>query len=133
MSYLTPAQAAAQPLPGGRADFHVNQGAGFAAAIRGTAGLADFDGDSRTDIAFAKPRGLVNGVFHYQVEVILSAQPRATLVGVPAKSRLLAGGDDPSVESGAISRGGGSAPGISRQAVRLRVTRGSDHVPCART
>jgi hypothetical protein len=72
------AQAAEQPLPGDPVDSHVNQDAGFAATIRGTAGLADFDGDSRTDIAFAKPRGLANGVFHYQVEVLLSGRPRAT-------------------------------------------------------
>ena len=72
---LLPAHAVAQSF----LNDHRSPGdSGFAGAIRGTAGLADFDGDSRTDIAFAKLRGLVNGVFHYQIEVLLSAQPRAT-------------------------------------------------------
>lgn len=70
--------AAAQPLPSDRVDSHANRVAGSGALTRGAAGVADFDGDSRTDIAFAKPRGLVNGVYHYQVEVLLSGQPRTT-------------------------------------------------------
>jgi hypothetical protein len=36
------------------------------------------DGDSRADIAFAKFQALVNGIYHYQIEVLLSAQPRTT-------------------------------------------------------
>jgi len=51
---------------------------GLAVALRGSSGLGDFDGDSRTDIAYAKSRGLVNGVYHYQIQVLLSAQPHAT-------------------------------------------------------
>lgn len=72
------AQAEEQPLASNRVDSHASRVAGLAAAIRGAAGVADFDGDSRTDIAFAKPRGLVNGMYHYEVEVLLSAQPRTT-------------------------------------------------------
>jgi hypothetical protein len=72
-------RVAAEPLPGGNLEGSpANRGSGFAASIRGTASVADFDGDSRTDIAFAKPRGLVNGVYHYQIEVLLSAQQRTT-------------------------------------------------------
>lgn len=59
-------------------DSFATRTSGFALGIRSTAGLADFDGDSRTDIAFAKPRGLVNGLYRYQVEVLLSGQPRTT-------------------------------------------------------
>ena len=73
----TPAEA--QTLPNGDWENSLAAGAsGFALGIRSTAGLADFDGDSRTDIAFAKPRGLVNGLYRYQVEVLLSGQPRTT-------------------------------------------------------
>ena len=75
--FLIP-QPAAQALPGGKWDDAPAQSSVLAPAIRGTAGLADFDGDSRTDIAFARQRGLVNGVYHYQIEVLLSAQPRTT-------------------------------------------------------
>jgi hypothetical protein len=69
---------AAQALPGGKWEGAPAQTSDSALAIRGTAGVADFDGDSRTDIAFARPRGLVNGVYHYQIEVLLSAQQRTT-------------------------------------------------------
>ena len=76
---LVIAQPAAQASSGGNLeDSTANRGSGFAASIRGTAGVADFDGDSRADIAFARPRGSVNGVYHYQIEVLLSGQQRTT-------------------------------------------------------
>jgi len=78
MSFFLAARAAQASPSGNREDSPANPGSTFAMAIRGTAGVADFDGDSRIDIAFAKPRGLVNGVYHYQIEVLLSAQPRTT-------------------------------------------------------
>ena len=77
LSLGSPAEA--QTLQTSRSeDSFATRTSGFALGIRSTAGLADFDGDSRTDIAFAKPRGLVNGVYRYQVEVLLSGQPRTT-------------------------------------------------------
>jgi hypothetical protein len=79
VGFLLGAQAEAQTLARGHwEDPLATRASGFALGIRSTAGLADFDGDSRTDIAFAKPLGLVNGVYHYQVEVLLTAQPRTT-------------------------------------------------------
>jgi hypothetical protein len=50
----------------------------FAMVLRGSSSVDDFDGDSRTDIAFAKPQGCVNGVYRYQIEVRFSIRPRAT-------------------------------------------------------
>jgi FG-GAP-like repeat len=79
VGFLLGAPAKAQTLPRGHwADSLATGASGFALGIRSTAGVADFDGDSLTDIAFAKPRGVVNGVYRYQVEVLLSGQPRTT-------------------------------------------------------
>ena|SRR5215469_1018365 len=44
-------------------------------AFHGSAGVGDFDGDRHTDFAVAQPQGLVNGVYRYRVEVLLSARP----------------------------------------------------------
>ena len=75
--FLIP-QLAAQALPACKWEDAPDNPTCLDHDTRGTAGLADFDGDSRTDIAFARSRGLVNGVYHYQIEVLLSAQPRTT-------------------------------------------------------
>lgn len=76
--FFLAARPAARALPGGNHEDSFAYRSGFATAMPGTAVVADLDGDSRTDIAFAKPQGLVNGVYHYQVEVFFSAQPRTT-------------------------------------------------------
>ena len=75
--FLAAREAQASPSTN-REDSPANPGSAFAMAIRGTAGVADFDGDSRADVAFARPRGLVNGAYQYQIEVLLSAQSRTT-------------------------------------------------------
>lgn len=56
----------------------VTLSSGIATALGSSPGVADFDGDSRADIAIAKPQGLVNGVYRYQIEVLFSTQLRAT-------------------------------------------------------
>ncbi len=48
---------------------------GFPFASRGTSGVGDFDGDRHTDVAIARPQGLINGAYRYRVEVLLSSQP----------------------------------------------------------
>jgi hypothetical protein len=49
-----------------------------AASSTGSGALADFDGDQRPDLAFAEPRGLVNGAYRYRVDVHLSAELSTT-------------------------------------------------------
>ena len=76
--FILVATAAAQVWHSGDSAASAGKPGSVFAATRGSAGVADLDGDSRADIAFAKPQGSVNGVYHYQVEVLLSAQPRTT-------------------------------------------------------
>ena len=36
--------------------------------------LGDFDGDSRPDLAVARPRGVVNGAYRYRIDVLFAGQ-----------------------------------------------------------